>query len=1463
MSARACSNCGSVLAADTTAGICQACESNIEKEGFGQGHAATANTVVFKTPNIRTGEDEADLHAKQDHLPLGAASGDVDLETRLFLGAARATEHDGGARGQTNSPRRFGDYELLGEIARGGMGVVYKARQINANRVVALKMILKGDLAFEDDIQRFYVEARSAAHLQHPNIVPVYDVGEQDGRHYFAMGYVKGQSLADRLREGPLSPREAVRLITAVAEAVEYAHAQGIVHRDLKPANVLIDSAGQPMITDFGLAKNRMDDSGLTATGQILGTPSFMPPEQAMGRIEQVGPLADVYSLGATLYHMLTGRPPFLAPSLLDTLQQVLHQEPVPPSQIDAAIDKDLETICLKCLQKEQSKRYASAHELVVDLSHWQNGEPIAARPVGRIERSWRWCRRNPVIAILSTAAVALLVLGTVVSTFFAVIAQRREGDALQLAQANKKLADDENLAKQAAKTAHRESELRLIDMYTHSGLQADKLDRPAEAIFWFSEAAHLSADDMARQQANRLRFEMWSRSIPLPTRAFLQPGEPSTSRTLTFHDSGRFLMIQSQPDICVIWDIETEKRLQLPCGDIPVAAATWSPDGRWLVLSGSQHDVSVYRFPEGDLLHKIAFSGTVRDLEFNQEGNQLAIAGDGVRVWDCRTLEFATALIGPREQVSHVVFTQRGDKLGTACLDGLARVYEISGGREPPGMKLAFPPVPHVDGRHFDSRICFEPVFLNNGSIFATRTNWDTVTCWSTVNGEKSYFLNGVGNLFGMCASPNSRYLAIYGFAGARFWDAASSREAGNPMRHSNFIRGASFSRDGQALLTVSGDRTSGLWDVPSGAPITSRMEHQDTVCLGNFSPDGQYLATIQTDNLVRVWKRSTDAGRVEIRLNYGDCGFALSSDGRSVLPAGWKYSRGEPNPTVFDTATGDPQTPPLAVGGFLNAAAFSPDGQSLLTAGSSSDGLPQQQRSSSADLQQQEGSLKFWRWRQARIQFDPLSTPSEPVGAAYSPDGQLAVAICAGGQILMIDATTGKGIRQLDQQQQFVVGKVNERVKFSPDGTVFATWLDSTVRVWKAGSGELQYELQHGAPCCSISFSNDSRFIATASVDKSARVWNVVNGYPASPTLAHPDWVFCATFSPDGELLATACLDQVARIWNWRSGKVITPPMKHNDEIFQVHISQNANWLFTASRDFSMRFWDTGTGLPATPSLAVAGWPYFGELVPDSNRAIVSTGRSLLIVDGPDLKRARTQLLDNESLRLFGELVSGRQLHERGGVNNLTSDEWLQRWRTFRNANPNYQSSLSSEQERRSWHDKLRKQCEFVANAEGTLFHLDRLIQMDPRKADLYRHRCIAHAALAKWDRANADLLQAIDLMAGLRSSQPENALLQYQFASMQLKLSGAGQTQCPPSRNSSKPSLVVFDNQSEGAVALNWVDSEGIRHPFGRIQPRGQHPQVTYSGHSWLLTDEHDSVLGHFIATDLPAHAVITSK
>jgi serine/threonine protein kinase/tetratricopeptide (TPR) repeat protein len=390
--------------------------------------------------DLPEGEAPAELECSSCHERFARAEAGTAIfvrsaldDTITYVRTAKASEAAPAAA--------LGDYEILGEIARGGMGVVYKARQKSLGRVVALKMIKAGELADDEEVQRFKSEATAAAKLDHPHIVPIYEVGQESGRHYFSMGYVEGESLAHRIRTSPLAPREAAELVRTIAEAVAYAHAQGVIHRDLKPSNVLLDKEGRPRVTDFGLAKQIGADSGLTATGQVMGTPSYMPPEQAAGRVDQVDARSDVYSVGAILYQCVTGRPPFQSANVAETIRQVLEQDPVSPRALNPAVDRDLETICIKCLGKDPAQRYATASALAADLDHFLAGEPISARPVSRLERAWRWSRRNRTIASL-TAALTVLLISTTIGSVIVAFTQRR---LRQQADANAAVARDQS----------------------------------------------------------------------------------------------------------------------------------------------------------------------------------------------------------------------------------------------------------------------------------------------------------------------------------------------------------------------------------------------------------------------------------------------------------------------------------------------------------------------------------------------------------------------------------------------------------------------------------------------------------------------------------------------------------------------------------------------------------------------------------------------------------------------------------------------------------------------------------------------------------------------------------------------------------------------------------------------------------------------------------------------------------
>jgi eukaryotic-like serine/threonine-protein kinase len=319
--------------------------------------------------------------------------------------------------------RYVGDYEILEQIAFGGMGTVFKARQMSLNRVVALKLMLPGQAASPQFVQRFRIEAEAAAGLDHPNIVPIYEVGEYEGQPYFSMRFVEGGTLAAQISNlktdlsNPRRLRQVAVLVSTVARAVHHAHQRGVLHRDLKPGNILLDQQGEPHVADFGVAKLLAHDSGLTQSMAVIGSPSYMAPEQASGDFKHLTTAADVYGLGAILYELLAGRPVFRAPTPAETIRQVVEEDPVPPCSLQPGMDRDLQTICLKCLEKRPERRYSSAEAVAEDLERWLRHEPILASPVGALGKVWRWCQREPRLAGLAAAVLLLLMALSIGST--------------------------------------------------------------------------------------------------------------------------------------------------------------------------------------------------------------------------------------------------------------------------------------------------------------------------------------------------------------------------------------------------------------------------------------------------------------------------------------------------------------------------------------------------------------------------------------------------------------------------------------------------------------------------------------------------------------------------------------------------------------------------------------------------------------------------------------------------------------------------------------------------------------------------------------------------------------------------------------------------------------------------------------------------------------------------------------
>ena len=508
--------------------------------------------------------------------------------SKVFEGADMPTmapdgdQPEGFATGE--AIRYFGDYEVIEEIARGGMGVVYKAKQTSLQRTVALKMILSGELASAEHVARFQTEAESAARLDHPGIVPIYEIGEHNGQHYFSMAFVPGRSLADRIADGPLPPKEAAEIVAAAADALQYAHDLEVIHRDLKPANILMDG-DRPKLTDFGLAK-RLDQQSVTRTGEVLGTPGYMAPEQA-SNAESADKLSDVYGLGAILYATLTGRPPFQAANVLETMCQVLDSDPVPPGHLNAAVPVDLETICLAALRKEPQRRYASAAELKADLQRFLEGRPIHARPVSTFEHIVKWAKRRPMIAGLASALVATLVLGSVVIGNLWL----QERSARESANDAAKIAtENEKKAKEAAADAVRQKEIaeeqRTIAqnaIVTNSLNMAERMY--VERNYAVAEQRYLHAHRSALERGGNDRrawWGLWRLYSECPRESRLTV----TGNYVTTSPDGQFVAVVSGNRIQLLDGntFEPQRDLVSPIGVL--SEAGFGPNGRFVLAN-------------------------------------------------------------------------------------------------------------------------------------------------------------------------------------------------------------------------------------------------------------------------------------------------------------------------------------------------------------------------------------------------------------------------------------------------------------------------------------------------------------------------------------------------------------------------------------------------------------------------------------------------------------------------------------------------------------------------------------------------------------------------------------------------------------------------------------------------------------------------------------------------------------
>ena len=1071
--------------------------------------------------------------------------------------------------------RQFGDYELLEEIARGGMGIVYKARQVSLNRYVAVKMILFGEFARPPIVQRFRREAEAAARLQHPNIVAVHEVGEHEGQQYFSMDYVEGPNLMRLVGHTPLPAKRAARYVQTLAEAIQYAHQHGVLHRDLKPSNVLIDPLDQPRITDFGLAKVLQSDTDLTLSGQALGSPNYTPPEQAAGWRDQVGPASDAYGLGAILYYLLTGRPPFVGETVDTTLAAVLNQEPVSPRSLHVGVPRDLETICLKCLEKDPRRRYPTAQELAEELGRFLRGQPVLARPIGPVGKVWRWCRRRPVRAGLIAALLGAIVLGSA-------------GVLWQWQRA------EQNAALQARERQRADAALVQLEIQRAEDLLA--ADRVPMGLAYLAGVVRL--DPSNRVAAERLMSALGHRSFALAILPSLEhaaevrcavfspngqrlatagsdgrvrvwdaaTGQPVTDwfkhqgavNTLVFSPDGYCVLTASVDKTARVWDAQTGQSLTPPLQhDAEVKSAEFSLDGQRIVSASFDKTARVWAARTGEPLGApLRHRNELHHAMFSPDGRLVVTAGNDPRIWDWETSQVRVDRFPHQWTVASARFSPDGARVVTASGDSSARVWETA-----TGLPMTEPL------RH--SAAVGAAEFSPDGQQVLTAC-WDkTARLWEARSGQPLVPpLRHEDRVTAAHFSPDGQWIVTSSAdTTARVWEARTGQLLMPPLKHAAWVWSAQFSPDGRRVVTASADKTARLWEIRGSPPLAVLLPHRLAVFCPRFSPDGTRVVTASDDMTARVWDAASGRALTPpLYHKWGLTGVEFSPDGTRVATASLDMTA-----RVWDAGSGRALTPPLYHRAHVAGVAFSPDGRLLVTFSGDKTARIWDAASRSAAVQTE------------RRMPPPLRHSNDVVSAQFSPDSKRLVTASSDGTACIWDAQTGQLVASPLRHEYEVTS-----AQFSPDGLrVVTTSRDATARVWDARTAQpLAPPLKHDNYVMRAAFSPDGGRVVTASGDLTARIWDARTGQCLTEPLMHRSEVRDAQFSPDGRRIVTASLDGTARVWDAQTGQALTEPLRHDNEVWSARFSPDGHWIATASLDGTARIWEVSHGPVPVPA-------------------------------------------------------------------------------------------------------------------------------------------------------------------------------------------------------------------------------------------------------------------------------------
>jgi eukaryotic-like serine/threonine-protein kinase len=1049
----------------------------------------------------------------------------------------------------------FGDYELIDEIARGGMGVIYRARQRSVERTVAIKMIRSDALQSSSARMRFQVEAGAIASLEHPHIVSLFESGEHDGQLFYSMRFVSGGTFLDRLRSADFQTHDHVRLLSKVARAVQYAHTNGVLHRDLKPSNILIDEKGEPQLVDFGLAKMTEQDLDLTRTETVMGSPNYMAPEQA-SLAEAVTTAADVYSLGAILYEILCGNPPFQAETALETMRRVVDDDPTPPSRVRPT-NRDLEVVCLKCLEKKADNRYRSAAALADELDRWLDGEPVRARPISAPVRLSRWAQRQPALAGALAATGILLVSVAVIST----TAYFRVEEANRL------------IGIETARTARQLylSQLRETDDLFEKGNTSDAMaliaklgrDWPRDEVLW-------------RRMANVLQYQ----SIPRLEAPYIHLGK---GKILDWATSG-VGMLQ------VVTEAGSILHLDQAQGNISKIAYQSELPVELADISSGSLDVALV-YPDGHL-KVIPSTENRRELDIASDGQvtHVAISSDGTRVAtveDWRNLVFRNTRTGNRvgrqiflpDPVAVIEFGDRGHSLAVGLSQGGGL---LCGGRS--GELL----------RHYeDAHLSYHDVEISaDQRVIAFASPGGPIAIWDLNSGQRLDHgqFHHLTRANGVRLSPNGRRAVSFDAAGkAKIWKL-DSLEPGPELSHIDYVSHAAFSSDGKKVVTASHDRMVRVWDVETGRALTSAMAHTSGLERVSFGASDETVCALCYDGTVWKWQVS-GAPLSPVNTKGGDYSqsAAFAAD-VGLVGVGIRGENGQWRLDLIRPETGEIElTIPVQ------------DTVGMLTIDSSSRRLAYRL----GDM------VEVRELATGERVCDPIEFPFGGIGElSFSPQGnRLAVAsVWTPAKILLLD----------DPETNVIdLGVQNLRtIQFSPDGQFVATSSEGGVsRLWDAGTGEevgeiaqngsarafsndgrfiaivqgeraylfdreinhwLQGQIQHDSQIQEFVFSQDSRWVATASMDETVQVWRVEPKELTFVTrLWHHSAVNAVQFDPLGRFLATGTEDSKVRLWDLKTGHPITEWLHHKGSIREIFFDPNGSWFCAVTAAGSMSTW------------------------------------------------------------------------------------------------------------------------------------------------------------------------------------------------------------------------------------------------------------------------------------------------